>query len=426
MPEPLPAQGLHVQVAAANFPSRIQPWLLNAIEQLIRLGGRATILAGQSGGENYPEKVNDLGLLGKTIYMTGGEGLASFRRAGARLLAGGRDARLCRQGLGRLLRHPGLLTSREAVLSASRCLPALGLDRPDLIHAHSMVWAYHLSRLLPVIGAPLIMTFHGLTPEGVGVLAESKRRFLFDRASRLLVNTRFAQAQLESLGAPRNKITIIPQGIDLDDFIYEPSPYPQHRPVRLLTVGRLHPDKGHRYAIEGVSQLVRDGHDVEYHVVGVGPLEGQLPALAGEMGVGDRVTFLGAVDDETLRREYAEADIFVLPSLRDRVGRHEETQGVVLQEAQAMGLMVVAARAGGIPECLAEGESAMIVPDRDGAAIAAAIAELLDDPDRWPTWQAHGRRWVEERFDADKLGQRLVALYRDVSHETPGEKHAAQ
>lgn len=81
-----------------------------------------------------------------------------------------------------------------------------------------------------------------------------------------------------------------------------------------------------------------------------------------------------------------------------------------MQEAQASGCLLVATRTGGIPECVDEGH-ARLVPDRDERALAGAILDLLQHPDRWPEWQAAGRRWVEERYSVSVIGRRLAELY---------------
>ena len=87
--------------------------------------------------------------------------------------------------------------------------------------------------------------------------------------------------------------------------------------------------------------------------------------------------------------------------------------GVALQEGQASGCIAIATRTGGIPECVDESH-ARLVPDRNAEALAGAILDLMDDPERWPEWQAAGRRWVEDRYSLDVIGRRLAELYLRV------------
>jgi colanic acid/amylovoran biosynthesis glycosyltransferase len=88
-----------------------------------------------------------------------------------------------------------------------------------------------------------------------------------------------------------------------------------------------------------------------------------------------------------------------------------EGQGLVLQEAQACGLPIIATRHGAFPEGVRDPESALLVPERDPGALADAIVQLLQKPERWPEMGRAGRRFVEERFDIRRLNRQLISLY---------------
>lgn len=400
-----------ILVVARHFPSRIQPWLLNQIEQIRRHGAEVWIVADRRAGETYPPKVDELGLLERTRYYPVAPPWKLAQGLLAYVSPVGERGRLARRALRRILRSAWRPQGAKGWVRGLVRAPALELPGVDLVHAHSLVHAYEYLPFVVVRGVPLVLTFHGLPPKGVGIPGPRKLRELFEALSLALVNTGFARGQLERLGCPPAKIEILPQGIRLSEHPFEPQPFPGEGPVRLLTVARLQPDKGIRYAIRGAGLLVERGYEIEYAIVGGGPEEPVLRGLVEELGLGERVRLTGRVDDAALREEYRRAHVFVLPSLHNPLDDHTETQGVVLQEAQASGLIVTASRVGGIPECVDEGVSAFLFPDRDPAAIAATVASVLDRPERWPEWQAAGRRWVEERYDIDRLGDRLLALY---------------
>ncbi len=181
------------------------------------------------------------------------------------------------------------------------------------------------------------------------------------------MNTEFAKGQLTELGCPPAKVEILPQGTDLAEFPFEPRPHPGTEPIRFLTVGRLHEDKGHAYALRALAELANQGMEFRYHIVGYGPQRAALESLSRELGIADRVRLFDEVDDDGLREQYREAHIFLFPSLRDLKGKHEETQGVAMQEAQASGCLVVATRTGGIPESIDEAH-ARLVPDRTSSS----------------------------------------------------------
>ncbi|MEX2048888.1 MAG: glycosyltransferase [Gemmatimonadota bacterium] len=402
---------LTVLVAVERFPSRIQPWILSGLEQVIAFGGRVWIASASEGDASYPAKIDALGLKARTIYVLPGRPSALLRTLGAAAFPSERGRRV-RRGLGRqfssgrLLGGPARKVANQIVMAEVE-----GLTGVDVVHSHSLVEGYAYLEVARVLGAPQVHTFHGLQPVGLPSLPEQMRLEFFQGIHTCLVNTEFAKRQAVGQGCPAEKVRILPQGITLADFPYRPRARAEGEPLRLLTVARLHPDKGHRYAFEAVRRALQMGLQVNYRVVGTGPERENLERLVREMGIDDCVHFLGAVDDRTLLAEYANAHVFVLPSVRDETGHHEETQGVVIQEAQASGKIVVATRTGGIPECVDDGVSAFLVPDRSGDAIAEALARIAARIEVWPRWQQQGRQWVESRFDARMIGRRLWDVY---------------
>ena len=408
-PPPAP----RVLVVAVRFPSPIQPWLLNQIVQVYRHGGSARIVARRAEGKGYPEIVDDLGLRENTLYLNVVPWTELIRGL-LRPLATGPAGRAARQGLRTLLRSPYRPRGFKESIKAVALAPVVAIEDVDVVHAHSLTYAYDYMHVSRILGVPMVLTFHGHTTAGVATLAAPRRSILFEHIDAALVNTTFARTQLESLGCPSSKIRILPQGVRLSDYPFRPLPFPDSGPVRLLSVSRLQPDKGLRYAIDGVDLLLKRGYDVEYTVVGGGPEEEGLRTHIETLGRADRIRLAGRVSDEKLRDLYGRAHVFILPSLSNESDDHTETQGVVIQEAQASGLIITASRVGGIPECVDEGRSAFLFPDRDPVAIAEVVAGVLDKPELWSEWQEAGRRWVEDRFDIDRLGTILIELYATI------------
>jgi glycosyltransferase involved in cell wall biosynthesis len=405
---------MRILVPTERFPSRIQPWLLNTVEKAVLRGAEVWLTSALPGAEDYPPKVDDHGLRDRTLTLELGSPRAALRGA-VGLLGAGPASRRARAGLRAALdearrRGSGLRGLANAVIKA----PAFGLPPLDLVHSHALAQGYDYSDVSRHAGIPQVHTYHGAHLAGVSGLADHKRLAFFRHISVCLVNTDFARREVESLGCPPDIIRVLPQGIVLDEFPFRPTSPDSVRPLRLLTVGRLNVDKGQRFALEAVSLLAERGVDVDYRVVGDGPQRDALEGLASELGVGGRVHFTGRVDDATLREEYADADVFLLPSVKRDGHFHEETQGVVIQEAQASGCIVVATRTGGIPECVDEGVSAFLVDDRRPDQIADAVAQVAAQPDRWTEWQQRGRAWVESRYDMEAIGDRLWSIYREL------------
>jgi glycosyltransferase involved in cell wall biosynthesis len=195
------------------------------------------------------------------------------------------------------------------------------------------------------------------------------------------------------------------------DFPIVPAPRtawaPAQAPLRLITVARLSPEKGLEDLLTAVASAGGAGADLAVELVGDGPDRERLEALAGELGITDRVRFAGFVGTRPdLVERLDAADVFVLPS------RSEGLPHSVV-EAMARGLPVVASAIGGLPELLGEG-SGIIVPPRDPDALAAVLVDLAADRAKLDDLSARSVARVA-RFEPDaqarELCERLVAAY---------------
>jgi glycosyltransferase involved in cell wall biosynthesis len=148
-------------------------------------------------------------------------------------------------------------------------------------------------------------------------------------------------------------------------------------------------------------------HAVELNIIGSGPRLDEYAGLARTLQIMDQVHFLGHVEHGKLPAHYAKADLLVLPS-------RMESFGLVLVEAMACGLPVVATRVGGIPEVVEDGVTGLLVPPNDPEALAEGINSLLEDPDRMKAMGARGRERAKEHFTWDTVAKRLVSLYTEV------------
>ncbi len=131
------------------------------------------------------------------------------------------------------------------------------------------------------------------------------------------------------------------------------------------------------------------------------------------MGLEDVLTLHGAGSESYVRSKMAEAHIFLVPSVTASNG-DTEGQGLVLQEAQACGLPVLATDHNGFPEGMLPGRSGFLVPERDIAGMAAKLAYMVEHPDNWPHWGRAGRAHVEAHYDHRKLSLRLENLYKQA------------
>jgi phosphatidylinositol alpha-1,6-mannosyltransferase len=169
----------------------------------------------------------------------------------------------------------------------------------------------------------------------------------------------------------------------------------------MVTVARLVPHKGQDVAIQALATL---GAEVRYLIVGAGPDEGRLRALAASCGVGHRVIFAGALSDAEMAEAYATATVYV--GLSRREGDVEvEGFGISFVEAGASGTPSVAGDSGGVRAAVRDGETGLIVPPTDAGRAAAAIAQVIGDDGRRASLGAAARAAVEQYYNWDRVAR---------------------
>ncbi|QNP62898.1 glycosyltransferase family 4 protein [Streptomyces genisteinicus] len=181
------------------------------------------------------------------------------------------------------------------------------------------------------------------------------------------------------------------------------------RPV-VVCVSRLVPRKGQDTLIRAMPAILAQVPDAVLLVVGGGPYEKDLRALAGRTGVAHAVRFTGAVPWSELPAHYGAGDVFAMPCRTRRGGLDVEGLGIVYLEASATGLPVVAGDSGGAPDAVLDGETGWVVRGGEPADCADRIVTLLRDPDLRRRMGERGRAWVEERWRWDLLAGRLREL----------------
>jgi phosphatidylinositol alpha-1,6-mannosyltransferase len=178
----------------------------------------------------------------------------------------------------------------------------------------------------------------------------------------------------------------------------------------LLTVARLVPHKGHDVAIEALARLGAHG-DARYLIVGTGPDEPRLRALAADRGLAGRVHFTGALPDAEVAEAYATADVYVGLSRLDGP-TSVEGFGIAFVEAAASGTPSVAGDSGGVRSAVRDGETGFVVPPLDPDAAADALRRLLDDGELRAGMGARGRRLVETHYNWERVARETADFAR--------------
>lgn len=200
--------------------------------------------------------------------------------------------------------------------------------------------------------------------------------------------------------APR----IIPYGIHLP-----PEQRWPHQEGLILTVGRLVARKGHVYLVEAMSHLA-DHPAAHLVIVGEGHERAAIEAKVRELGLSDRVTLAGSISAEALEEIYQQCQVFVLPAIVDESG-DTEMLGMVSLEAMRYCKPVIATNVGGIPDIIIDGETGLLVEQKNPEALASAIARVLDDPALASKLGLSGYRYAREHFSWEHVEAETLALY---------------
>ena len=193
---------------------------------------------------------------------------------------------------------------------------------------------------------------------------------------------------------------MIHNGVDVTAFSTG-APFPHPRPY-LLSVGKLTPHKGFDILLRAYARLRHP--PVDLLIAGRGRQQQGLEALAQQLGIGERVRFVGFVAGQEKINLYRSATVFVCPS------RREPFANVIL-EALAAGLPVVASNVGGNPELVSHEKHGLLFPAEDDQALAVTLARLIDTPALLSRLRTNIPGFVQQ-FDWPTVAQRYLALYR--------------
>lgn len=277
----------------------------------------------------------------------------------------------------------------------------------DVVHVHCP-----LSPSLPMLAIrsarqPVVGTFHSVSvSDRVFRVFRPILRPFYDRLDHVIAVSEPARAEvLRNFPGP---ITIVPNGVDLARFRRGVDPLPQFAGAipNLLFVGRFDPRKGLPELMRACASLRDEGLDFRLILVGDGRLRRSLERAARRFPPG-RVVFEGQVEHERLPRYYASADVFCTPALGS------ESFGLVLLEAMAQGVPIVATDIPGYRSVVTHESEALLVPPRDPDALARALGSLLRDPARRERLGAAGIR-TAARYGWDSIAERLEAIYLEV------------
>jgi len=217
----------------------------------------------------------------------------------------------------------------------------------------------------------------------------------------------FGRAQVMNLCAPQHwdRLPVVHCGIDVDEYTPPPRTDDQDHALRLLTVGRLHPIKGYPLLLDAVRILRDEGVDVRLDMVGDGEQRQWLQQYALELGISDVVTFSGAVGQDRIRQHYERANVMVLCSFMEGLP-------VVLMEAMAMQLAVVASQVAGIPEMIEHGRNGLLITPGSLHSLCDALRRLAAHPNQRDDLARAGRTTIEQRYTIQQTGRQMLECFQ--------------
>lgn len=326
---------------------------------------------------------------------------------------------------------PGLREWREIVLFAAGIERVVAEWRPDVIHAHSPVLCGQAAlRVARRHSIPLVYEIRAFWEDaavGNGTGTEGSLKYRLTRmleshvvrkADAVVTICEGLRRDLAARGTPEDKITVMPNGVDLDLFGTPLAPDPAlarelgfgpSDPV-IGFIGSFYDYEGLDVLIEAMPALVARQPGARLLMVGGGPREEALRAQAAASPAADAIRFVGRVPHHEVDRYYALCDVMAYPRKKSRLT--DLVTPLKPLEAMAQGKLVAASDVGGHRELVTDGETGVLFAPDDAAACADALARLLEQREAWDAYRKAGRKHVETRHDWACNAKRYPPVYQ--------------
>lgn len=278
----------------------------------------------------------------------------------------------------------------------------------DIIQVH---YADYLDRAILLkktgIQAPIILMMHRYD---LRKLIESRGHTYsesFKYVDKFLAISEYSYKMLINYGVPDEKIIIHPVGVYTKKYKTITRSAKSTNEIVILSVGRLELIKGHKYGMNAISIIKKElsGLNISYRIVGKGPELENLTSIASDLNLQGDIIFTGPKNQDELLIEYKNADIFLLPSL-------DEMTPVVIMEAFASGLPVVATNVGAVSEFVRNDENGFLVEPEDTMLMATCLKTLIENPIMRYEMGGRGRNFISKNNDMEVLSRRLEKIYR--------------
>jgi PEP-CTERM/exosortase A-associated glycosyltransferase len=319
---------------------------------------------------------------------------------------------------------------------ARRLMEAVEVVKPDILHAHSPVLnAIAALRVGRKLGIPVVYEIrafwedaavdHGTSTEwGIRYrLTRAMETYALRRVDAVTTICEGLRGDIVARGIPHQKVTVIPNAVNIDDFNLGEMPELQlARDLGLAGktvlgfIGSFYAYEGLNILLQALPAMLKENPDIRVLLVGGGPQERELKALAMQLGVQDKVLFTGRVPHDEVQRYYNLIDVLVYPRLQMRLT--DLVTPLKPLEAMAQGRLIVASDVGGHLELIEDGKTGVLFEAGNPLALAEKLLALLKAPERWTALRQAARCFVEK----ERNWPRSVARYQDIYGRITGKE----
>ena len=313
-----------------------------------------------------------------------------------------------------LVREPSPLADGRALM---RLRGLFRRERPVIVHTHTSKagmlgrWAAYFAGVPVIVHTPhghVFWGYFGRAKTALFILMECLTARITERI--VTLTKQEMNDHLRFSIAPAEKFTVIHSGVDLSRFSGVGGDVSKIRQEMNLpadafvvgTVGRLTAVKGHIHLLRAAARILKNRKDIFFVLLGGGELRDELCKYSDQEAILENVRFLGWRSD--VASALSAFDIFAFPSLNEGMGK-------AIVEAMAMGRPVIASDVGGIPDLVVQGRNGLLVPPADSEALAQAILDLYENPDKRKRMGEAGRIMVSE-YGVDAMVRKIDDLYQ--------------
>nr|WP_288373830.1 glycosyltransferase [uncultured Algoriphagus sp.] len=408
---------MKIGILVESFPRVSETWLANQIIDLIERGNEVDIYSiYPSKDQIVHQQVKANKLIEKTQYFFYPKGNTKYRFW---LTLKFVFTNLNKANPKRTIKGLKSILSRKIeTLFGFNYIFLNGIQDLDILHAHFGeigVFAAKMKRAGLIPKAKIVVSFHGHDIFPFKKETYQKEYQIFkDFSNALLVNSPYSKKLLKAI-IPFQKIKLIPVGLDCSYFSSFNKNYREG--ISILFVGRLVFWKGPQLALEIFKSLSILRPDIQLNMIGDGDLKMKLLDEINKNNMGNQVRLLGALSQDEIIRYMDSSDIFLYPAKYETSSGAVDTQGLVIQEAQAMELPVICSDVGGIKYGMVDGETGFLVKEGDIDGFLEKIQLLIDQSDLREKMGKAGRAFVKKYFDSKVIGDQLESVYAEVLNE---------